>query len=86
MQDGAKPRDLEDRTYRFAESVRAFVKQLPSRAGEHRLPACPFRQLAEKFLERLKPLCCATLLCRRQAADDCRLASLPRLELSEKQN
>ncbi len=29
MQDGAKPRDLEDRTFQFAESVRAFVKQLP---------------------------------------------------------
>jgi four helix bundle protein len=29
MEDGAKPRDLEDRTFRFAESVRAFVKLLP---------------------------------------------------------
>src|SRR5947207_5631739 len=29
MNDGAKPRDLEDRTFQFAESVRAFVKQLP---------------------------------------------------------
>jgi len=29
MEDGAKPRDLEDRTFGFAESVRAFVKQLP---------------------------------------------------------
>jgi four helix bundle protein len=29
MEDGAKPRDLENRTFRFAESVRAFVKQLP---------------------------------------------------------
>jgi four helix bundle protein len=29
MEDGAKPRDLEDRTFRFAESVRTFVKQLP---------------------------------------------------------
>jgi four helix bundle protein len=28
MEDGAKPRDLEDRTFRFAESVRSFVKQL----------------------------------------------------------
>ena len=27
--DGAKPRDLEDRTFEFAQSVRAFVKQLP---------------------------------------------------------
>ena len=29
MEDSAKPRDLEDRTFRFAESVRAFVKELP---------------------------------------------------------
>ena len=29
MNDGAKPRDLEDRTFAFAQSVRAFVKQLP---------------------------------------------------------
>ena len=28
MED-AKPRDLEDRTFRFAQAVRAFVKQLP---------------------------------------------------------
>ena len=28
MEEGAKPRDLEDRTYLFAESVRTFVKQL----------------------------------------------------------
>ena len=28
MQDKAKPRDLEERTFRFAESVRPFVKQL----------------------------------------------------------
>ena len=29
MEDGAKPRDLEDRTFQFAESIRKFVKQLP---------------------------------------------------------
>jgi four helix bundle protein len=29
MEDGPKRRDLEERTFRFAESVRAFVKQLP---------------------------------------------------------
>jgi four helix bundle protein len=29
VEDGAKPRDLEDRTFRFAELVRAFVKELP---------------------------------------------------------
>ena len=29
MEDGAKRRDLEDRTFRFAEAMRSFVKQLP---------------------------------------------------------
>jgi four helix bundle protein len=29
MEDSAKPRDLEDRTFQFADAVRAFVKQLP---------------------------------------------------------
>ena len=29
MEDRSKPRDLEDRTFLFAESVRTFVKQLP---------------------------------------------------------
>jgi four helix bundle protein len=29
MEEGAKRRDLEDRTFRFAESIRRFVKQLP---------------------------------------------------------
>jgi four helix bundle protein len=29
MEDGAKPRDLEDRTFEFAQSVRTFVKQSP---------------------------------------------------------
>jgi four helix bundle protein len=29
VNDGAKPRDLEDRTFAFAQSVRGFVKQLP---------------------------------------------------------
>jgi four helix bundle protein len=29
MEGGPKPRDLQERTFAFAESVRAFVKQLP---------------------------------------------------------
>ena len=29
MKDDAKPRDLEERTFEFAQSMRAFVKQLP---------------------------------------------------------
>ena len=33
MEDGTKPRDLEDRTFRFAESVRGFGNQLPRSVG-----------------------------------------------------
>jgi four helix bundle protein len=29
MEDKPKPRDLEERMFRFAESIHAFVKQLP---------------------------------------------------------
>ena len=29
MEDSPKPRDLEERTFRFAETIRTFVKQLP---------------------------------------------------------
>ena len=29
MEDGAKPRDLEDRTFQLAESIRSFVRRLP---------------------------------------------------------
>jgi four helix bundle protein len=29
MEDSPKPRDLDERTFRFAETVRAFVKELP---------------------------------------------------------
>jgi four helix bundle protein len=29
MEDSSKPHDLEDRTFQFAEAIRAFVKQLP---------------------------------------------------------
>ena len=33
MEEGTKPRDLGDRTFRFAELVRKFVKQLPGFRG-----------------------------------------------------
>ena len=33
MENGEKPRDLEDRTFLFAESVRGFVKRLPRTIG-----------------------------------------------------
>jgi four helix bundle protein len=29
VSDSPKPRDLEDRTFQFAQSIRSFVKQLP---------------------------------------------------------
>ena len=29
MEDSPKRRDLEERTFRFAETIRAFVKELP---------------------------------------------------------
>jgi four helix bundle protein len=29
VEDGSKPRDLEDRTFLFAQSIRGFVKTLP---------------------------------------------------------
>jgi len=44
-------------------------------SGEHRLPACPFRQPAEKLIERSRRRILATLWDRRQAADDNRLAA-----------
>ena len=44
--------------------------------GEHRLPACPFRQPAEKLFARSRPKSPERSLdCRRQAADDYRLAA-----------
>lgn len=33
MEDKTKARDLEARTFRFAQSIRAFVKQLPKTIG-----------------------------------------------------
>src|SRR5882724_11109579 len=44
-------------------------------SGEHRLPACCFRQPAKKLLNVHLQSFFATLECRRQAADDCRLAA-----------
>jgi four helix bundle protein len=33
VDDGSKPRDLEDRTFLFAQRIRAFVKTLPRTLG-----------------------------------------------------
>ncbi len=43
--------------------------------GEHRLPACPFWQPAEKLIELSRRRILAALWGRRQAADDNRLAA-----------
>ena len=50
MADGAKPSDLEDRTFEFAQSVRVFVKQLqgcsvrcPQRTALRRAAQFPLR-------------------------------------------
>src|SRR5262249_21765662 len=43
-------------------------------SGEHRLPACRFRQLAENLFGHFKSQIAASRSGRRQAADDCRLA------------
>src|SRR5438552_1198216 len=44
--------------------------------GEHRLPACPFRQLAEKVFGTISPIrVLQRARWRRQAADDCTLAA-----------
>ncbi len=33
MNDSPRPRDLEDRTFQFAQSIRSFVKQLSRTIG-----------------------------------------------------
>lgn len=77
MEAETKPRDLEDRTFRFAELVRAFVKQLPRTIGnaetfgswcapQIRSPligSTRMRQLSKKdFLMRVK-------ICRKEAKE-----------------
>ena len=86
MGDVSKPRDLEDRTFLFAESVRGFVKQLRTLSGEHRLPACCFRQLAGELFERLGPkIFCDALVssasCRRLQASSLRSPELGNWDL-----
>jgi hypothetical protein len=44
-------------------------------SGEHRLPACSFRQLAEKRFWVFGATVVSDTLCRRHAADNCRLAA-----------
>ena len=75
MGDVSKPRDLEDRTFLFAESVRGFVKQLRTLSGSTGCRRVVFGSLAESSLNVWDPKFFATLFCRRQAADDSGLAA-----------
>jgi four helix bundle protein len=54
MEDSPKRRDLEERTFRFAESVRVFVKQLPrtiSNAEDVRQLVCASGSVAANWIE-----------------------------------
>ena len=75
MENGAKPRDLEDRTFEFAESVPVLVERLGTRSGERRLLACSRRQLADDttVLQTVSPSDVETAF--RQAAEKNRLAA-----------
>jgi hypothetical protein len=75
MEDGAKRSDLEDRTFRFAESVRAFVQRLSTRSGERRLLACGRRQLADDTRALQRTPASNVQRAFRQAAEKDRLAA-----------
>src|SRR5438094_7859568 len=75
MERAAKSGSLADWTFQFAESEAAFPRPVLACSGEHRLPACSFRQPAEKLSERREPILFGIPSCRRQAADDWRLAA-----------
>jgi len=48
MEDDAKARDLEDRTFQFAESMRTFVKQLLKESGLALIAADNLADAAQK--------------------------------------
>ena len=80
MEDGAKRRDLEDRTFRFAESVRAFVKPLPrtvSNAEDVRQLVRASGSVAANWIEADEALSKKDFLMRvkicRKEAKECRL-------------
>jgi four helix bundle protein len=80
MEDGAKRRDLDDRTFRCAESVRAFVKPLPrtvSNAEDVRQLVRASGSVAANWIEADEALSKKDFLMRvkicRKEAKECRL-------------
>lgn len=77
MEDNAKPRDLEDRTFRFAESVRTFAKQLPrtvSNAEDIRQLVRASRSVAANWIEAdealsKKDFVMRAKICRKEAKE-----------------
>lgn len=77
MEDDAKLRDLEDRTFRFAESVQAFVKQLPrtlSNTEDVRQLVCASGSVAANWIEADEALSKKDFLmrmkiCRKEAKE-----------------
>src|SRR6476620_4618829 len=80
MEDKAKPRNLEERTFQFAQSVRAFVKQLPktvSNAEDVRQLVRASGSVAANWIEADQALSKKDFLMRvkicRKEAKECRL-------------
>src|SRR3954469_22178191 len=77
MEDSAKPRDLEARRFRFAESVRTFVKQLPrtlSNAEDVRQLVRPSGSVAANWIEAdealsKKDFLMRVKICRKEAKE-----------------
>jgi four helix bundle protein len=77
MDDGAKRRDLDDRTFQFAESVRQFVKQLPrsvSNAEDVRQLVRAFGSVAANWIEAdealsKKDFLMRAKICRKEAKE-----------------
>src|SRR6266702_7073467 len=80
MEDSPKRRDLEERTFRFAESARVFVKQLPrtiSNAEDVRQLVRASGSVAANWIEADEALSKKDFLMRmkicRKEAKECRL-------------
>jgi four helix bundle protein len=77
MEGGAKPRDLEDRTFRFAESIRSFVRQLPrtiSNVEDVRQLVRAFGSVAANWIEAdealsKKDFLLRVKICRKEAKE-----------------
>src|SRR5437899_10864264 len=77
MKDDAKPRDLEDRTFEFAQSVRAFVKELPrtiSNSGDVRQLVRASGSVAANWIEAdealsKKDFLMRAKICRKEAKE-----------------